>query len=106
MKNVLIVVLIAIVILVAFGLIETYDLVEWKWKQMAILAAALGGPFQFFYNKYIAKKEEKEENEAIIKYKTLDYKYIQSRRASANATKKENTTPESSDFDINESTVG
>lgn len=111
MKNVIFVTLIIVLILIIFGVIDQYNLIDIKWSKLAAIGAGIAGPFSFFQNKLSEKKENKEQFDREIQFRTIDYKQIQARQKSNRVsnlgdqpTLKSGT--ESDDFNITEPTYG
>lgn len=112
MKNVIIIVLLIVLVLLVFGVIEYYDLINWRWENLAIAAAALAGPFQYVKSKLDEQSLEKEEREREHEFKTMEYEQFKLRQQATQEhiqqleERKEEKKETESPFDVEEPTFG
>jgi hypothetical protein len=106
-KNIIIVILLIIVVLVAFGMINQFDLIDWKWNDLAIAVAALAGPFQFLRKKMEEKQDDEKKFERELAFRKISYDQIKNREAQVkNQSVALDTPKEKSEFEIDEPTFG
>ncbi len=116
MKNILILIIIAILLWALYYLNIQFGWVNLKieWTKVAIGVAAAGGPLQFLKNKFDERVKEKQGIENEIKYRTINNNEYRNRETKINepvqATKESNlvkdTSEDKEEFTTNETAFG